>query len=86
MTFVRTVAEGLVLGKSAAADGNDLTSAEVVFIAIAVYDLEITFYFERTVVVDCNFCGCHVVELGRENKGKTPDRLNGGYRVRRGRN
>jgi hypothetical protein len=26
------------------------------------------------------------VELGRENKGKTPDRLNGGYRVRRGRN
>ena len=70
MTFVGTVAEGLVLGKSATANGNDLASAEVVFVTIAVYDLEITFYFERTVVVDCNFCSCHIVGLGRENKGK----------------
>jgi hypothetical protein len=70
MTFVGAITKGFVLGKPAAADRNDLTSAEVIFITIAVYDLEIAFYFERTVVINCNFCGCHVVELGRENKGK----------------
>ena len=72
MSFVGPVTERLVLRHAAAAHGNNFTSAEVVFITIAVYDLEITFYLERTVVVNCNFCGCHVVELGRENKGNMP--------------
>ena len=61
MTFVGTIAEGFVLGKSAAADGNDLTSAKVVFVTIAIYDLEVAFYFQRAVVIDCNFCSCHIV-------------------------
>lgn len=43
MSFVRSVAEGFVLGKPATADGNNLAAIEVVFIAVLVYELEIAF-------------------------------------------
>ena len=43
MAFMGAITEGFVLGQSATADANDLTSAEVINITFLITDLKITF-------------------------------------------
>lgn len=59
MSFVGAITEGLVLGTATTTDGDNFPSAKVVFIAILVNDLKITFYFNRAITIDCNLCGSH---------------------------
>ncbi len=59
MAFVRTIAEGFILGEATTADGNDLPSAKIIFIAIPVNYFEIAFYFKGAIAIYGNLCGCH---------------------------
>lgn len=68
MALMGTIAEGLVLGLSAAAKADDLATGEPIRLAIAIYDLEISFNLKRAVVVDGDFCGHFRLFERRENR------------------
>lgn len=53
--FVRPIAEWLVGGFSATAQGNDCPSLKAVCIAFFVYDFKIPVNFQRAIIVYCDF-------------------------------
>jgi hypothetical protein len=46
MTFMTTIAERLVLREAAAADGNDLSSGEIIGSPCFIYYFEVAFHFQ----------------------------------------
>jgi hypothetical protein len=48
------ITERFILGAPTAADIDDLPATQAVGRSIAVNDLEISFYFNRTVAIDCD--------------------------------
>jgi hypothetical protein len=66
MTPVGAVAKGFVLRETAAANADDLPSAEAVGCSIAIDDLKIAFQFDRSVAVDYHLsCGHGFVICGQ---------------------
>ena len=61
MVLVGTIAKRFVPRATAAAKGNDRSALEAVGISVFVYNFKVTFYFNRAVVVNGEFCCCHEI-------------------------
>ncbi len=56
VSFVRAIAERLVLGKSAAANRHHFTALQVVLISLRIYYDKLAFNFKGAIVVHGQFC------------------------------
>ena len=54
--FVRSVAEGFVVGSSTTAERDDRSALKSVSVALSVNNLEVALYFDGAVGVDENLC------------------------------
>lgn len=59
MSFMGAITERFVLRAATTAEGNDFPPAKVIFIAILIYNLEVSFYFKGAIAVNCNLCSSH---------------------------
>ena len=58
--LVRTVAERLISGMPATAESDCCPASQPEGFALGIKDFEITFYADRSVMVDCNSSGGHL--------------------------
>src|ERR1700743_1983741 len=63
MSLVRAVANGFVLGHAAAADAHELAPAQAIGVSVPVYDLEISFNSQRTIAIDGDLGGGHLLAI-----------------------
>ncbi len=59
VAFVRTVAEGFVLGHATAADRYQGAALQAVHVTLRIYYFEVAVHFEGAIAIDGNFCCSH---------------------------